>query len=404
MYKSRFQEWGVEKNSSAGRILSQTEKMCLHGKELDKTMGYLRRLSQPRRKEILDALKPLLVNNPVSLQAPLSPPDEIFFPERCIKELRSYVRQCHQSGLWPRDSLYGFKFEDVVPAWCSSPWQAAGLLKEGKTDKANRLLSRFATECRGQLERHDPLIFPYIYSSVLYFSGRFPPYATRLLAVIHRASKALLRGHPAHPLHTLIEILTQIGPQNMLHFGSRILLAYIDYVEESLGEAWPIVLEMLADTIDRLVFYNMMEPQEALKVGYRMILAAELQDHGRSQSILELKMALSLCHLRMARYSEGIQVLEDVLESHDPTRHSSKMLVSLHMQMAKLHDGDGEQSRALESAVRAVQTSIQEFGEVAGWTINSLRLLHDMREKVGHTEHAQKVMQDYDYLIEKMCS
>lgn len=406
MYKSRFRLWGIEKNASVTRILSTLGKAQLDGKDSERFKSYLQRLTEPRRKEVLKALTSQLSDHPNefrSLPPPLSPPDEILFPERCIRELGPYVEQCYQIGLWQRNDILGLKLEDTVPSWCKFVWQASCLLKEGKTGKANHLLWKFVIECPQQLVRHDPRLFQFLYTSIISFSLRFPQYAAELLKAFRLASQNLLRRHPTHPLQPLILILSRIGPENMLHWGSRILLAYIDYIKKSLGGVWPVVLDMLEDILYRLIHHGLMDPQEALKIGNGMALAAELEHHNRSQPFLELKVALSGCYLLESRYSEGRRVLHEVMTLHDPNVHSELMLVRLHIQMAKLYDGEGMRGKALESALRAVTLSIPEFDQRPEWTATSLGLLHELHQKVGHAEEADKVMRDYDYTVEKMC-
>lgn len=74
------------------------------------------------------------------------------------------------------------------------------------------------------------------------------------------------------------------------------------------------------------------------------------------------------------------------------------------MRVAKLYDGEGLQGEALGSALRAVRLSIGKFGYLPEWTITSLRLLHELHQKLGHAEEADKVMRDCDYIIKKMCN
>lgn len=270
MYKSRFRQWGIEKNASVARIRSSLDRVRLNGRDSERFKSYLQRLAEPKRTEVLKALAFQLPDHRIgigSLSSPLSPPDEILYPEQCIRELSLYVRQCLQTGLWQRDNILGLKLEDNVPSWCKFVWQAFGLLKEGKKGKANHLLSKFVIECPQQLTRHDPRLFQFLYTSIMYFPRHFPQYGTGLLKALRLVSQNLLRRYPRHPLLPLILILSRIGPHNMLHYASRILFAYIEFVKESLGGVWPVVLDMLEDILDRLINYGLINPQEASRIG-----------------------------------------------------------------------------------------------------------------------------------------
>lgn len=142
---------------------------------------------------------------------------------------------CYQTGMWQRNDILGLRLNDTVPSWCKFVWQAFGLLKEGRTGEANRLLSKFIIECPQQLERHDPRLFQCLYTSIMLFSLQFPQYAAELLKAFSLVSQDPLRRDPTHPLQPIILILSRIGPENMLHWGSRILFAYIDYISFWVG-------------------------------------------------------------------------------------------------------------------------------------------------------------------------
>ncbi|KAI1087306.1 Clr5 domain-containing protein [Rostrohypoxylon terebratum] len=416
MYKSRFAKWGFEKNMNSDRAMTELLEQvntggsspAVHDHPLNvKTKFYLERLTDERRRQFLrHILEPLAVTAPnSSTPSPrlLTPPGELLVQQQYIHLMQCYVKGSSEGHLWPSDPVTGFKNEDVVPAWCSPLMSAAWVLDEGKEDEAKRLLGLFVKQCSEQLVRQDPLLFAFIYTSVLFFAKTRPGIATYLLKVFYDISETLPWADSSHPLRHLLRLLYRLQPQGIVAHASNILLGYINIIHETLGEAYPIVQDMLSDTMMRMLSFGLCSPERVADLGNRMALVAKLQDRHRNRFYFNLQLYISKSYMKMGNYRAARETATDIMSSHNDGIRDERIAVMVHMLLCEINEAEGQQDEAIKSALRAIVASIEHFGEWSDWCVNALIFYRRVLERAGRVEEAQRVMQDRDLAIRKLC-
>ncbi|KAF4433459.1 hypothetical protein FACUT_8143 [Fusarium acutatum] len=227
MYKLRFTEWNLRKNMTRDRSATCVLNPDNNLMNLDKLKEYYRRQPEEKRRELLETLlQPLTKEQPLNNAAPqlsLTPPADLLNQEHRFHLLNTYVRGSSEDNLWPRDAKSGFKNEDHVPAWCSSVMSASLALREEKEGEATRFLQHFIKQSYDQLLRQDPLIFTFVYTS--------------------------------------------LGSTGIVAHAKSTILAYINMIYEALGKVYPIIQDMMSDTIWRLLRYKLMCPEEVATLG-----------------------------------------------------------------------------------------------------------------------------------------
>lgn len=372
--------------------------------DMQKTMLYLKRLPPGRRNQILQSrqtgqwdIAPATGN--VLLYTP-NAPNDLQLPEHCIYLLQQYVTGSSESGLWPRGPDGGFQNEDTVPNWCSPVMSAAWIQPEGKGNESTNLLAQFLHQCPQQLSRHDPLVFLFAYTSVLFFARTRPDIAGFVLRTFHAAARNLRLDNSSHPLATLFELLHRMGPEMIIFQASRILQAYVNIIQNTLGDTYPIVQDMTSDIMWRLLQYKLTSYEAVIDLGKTTIAAAEHQGHHRCKYFLQLKVQLVNSYIKLGRFQEARGLAEGV--EHSEFRDDS-MLPSFHMYMRRINEGEGRWADAKESSLKALTISIKLFGETSDWTLNTLIDYRKHLEAVGDRDTAQKVAQDRDWVIRELC-
>lgn len=74
-----------------------------------------------------------------------------------------------------------------------------------------------------------------------------------------------------------------------------------------------------------------------------------------------------------------------------------------HRLMCKIKEAEGCWDEAKLSALRAVATSITHFGADSYWAVNTLIAYRKVLEAMGENEQAQRVAQDRDLIVAKLC-
>lgn len=415
MYRSRFQLWGVKKNTKQNRVTAITHEASeltiepvagrgqaaiqavpSHaGEQTTEPSSLFRHRYSPHLGEINLSLR-------VHGTPPL--PADFYVPETCLKLLQSYVKGSSEGLYWSRDNHGSFLNEDVVRSWCSPLMSAAWVLQEGKLESATLLLGKFLDQSPQQLARQDPLVFIFIYTSVLFFAPNHPRIASFLLRNLYTATQ-WLPDMGRHPLRNLVLLLCHLGPDGIARNASKILLAYVGFIEAELGAAYPLVQDMTSDAVMRLVGGRLIGVETAAEHLRRMIMAAEAQGWHRCRYFLQLKMNLSKAYLNMGQlwYPEARRMVEEVSEDQYADIMDGGIQMDYHMLMCKVNEAEGRWEDAKLSALRAVVASWDHFGKESDWAVNTLILYTRILRQVGEHQFAEKVAQDRDILIRRLC-
>jgi hypothetical protein len=415
MYKSQFSLWKLEKNMTMNRALHAVERnvACVSSvtefsADSKKIRAYLHRLPDGEREyllaRILDTSKAERSINTVASPVSLLPPTEFFLPEGYFHLLNSYVKGSFEAESWPRDEMSGLKNEDTVPAWCSSIMSATWVLAEGKGAEANRFLLHFIEEAVPQLSRQDPRLFPFLYTSVLSFAKQRPDIAQWLIQALCTESEKLPWANSSHPLRLLLQLMLRLGPEDIIIHASNILLAYISIIQDALGGAYPIIQDMMSDTIFRLTHHDLLSVEEVVSLGRHMTLVAELQKRDRCKDYLNLKMNLAGAYLKMGNVRDARSTTTEVMNTQLEVANSERMMPSLHMLICRINEADGQVDDAIVSVLRAVVASIEIFGEFSDWTLNSLIMYRKVLARAGRLEEEQRIIKDRDLTIDKLSS
>ncbi|EXA00047.1 hypothetical protein FOWG_00386 [Fusarium oxysporum f. sp. lycopersici MN25] len=404
MYKLRFTEWNLKKNMTRGRSAACILDPEINLTNLGKLKEYYRREPENKRRELLETLlQPLMGETPINSTAPpvsLTPPADLLTQEYGFHLLNTYVRGSSEVNGCPRDAKSGFKNEDNVPAWCSSVMSASLALREEKEGEATRFLQHFIKQSHQQLLRQDPLIFTFVYTSVLFFATSRPGVARWLLNSLNDVSESLPWAGSSHPLRLLLQVMLQLGPTGIVTHAKSTILAYINMIYEALGKVYPIIQDMMSDTIWRLLRYKLMSPEEVATLGRGLVLAAELQNQHRCKDHINLKMQLADAYLESGKYIEARRTAEEI---KDVEYKSERMMPSLYMLLLRIDEAERGAEGAIESALRSVVMSMEVFGKWSDWTVNSLDFYYKVLKRAGRVDEAMKVVQDRDLAIEKLC-
>jgi len=370
--------------------------------DMDKFNGYIARLPQERRARLLNSLPgPLeaaILNKGVAPPRLLTSENDAGQLERCIGLLQGYVAGSSEGNMWARDPICGFRKEGVIQVWCSSVMSVAWILPEGKVKEANRLLQRFVNQFSEQLVRQDPLLFPFIYTSVLFFGKSHIEIGQYLLREFNAASKRLPWAD-SHPLRLLLELLQRLGPENMFSQATEILLAYIEMIHKALGKPCPIVQDLLADAIDRLKTRGVASTERLIRLAQRFLSESEKQDQHRNTDYLRLKLALADLYLQIGKYYMARETAKEIEASHDVI-----IRMHFHRLMSKIYDAEGHEDLSIEHALRALVIGMETFGEESDWAVNNLISYKRILQKFGRITDAQRVMWDRDRALEGLCN
>ena len=417
MYKARLAKWGAKKNVNPEDVrafLSHSKPLRSNTAarrsplSIEKVKTYISRLPEDRRRQFLKSLsKPLavIISGTCSvISRPPTPKDDESQFQHCIRLMHVYVRGSSENNLWPRDLNNGFRMQDDVPKWCSLVMSAAWVLKEGKEIEANRFLQQFVRHFPTQLVRQDPVLFAFIYTSVLFFARQYPYVAKYLLQEFYHASERLPWAGSLHPLRLLLVYLNRVGPEKMFLYAGEVLLAYVDMIHMTLGEAYPIVQDMLSDAMNRLQAYKLASPSKLAGLAQRMLLAAEIQNQHHCKYNLELKIGLSHIHLQMGKCSAAREIARDVMTPRNDDIRDGVVLMKFQMLFCKICEAEGKQDEAILYALRSLVTSINVFGQCSDWAVNNLIIYHQVLRRAGRSDDALLVSQDRDRTIEELCS
>ncbi|RKL14972.1 hypothetical protein BFJ68_g6105 [Fusarium oxysporum] len=171
-------------------------------------------------------------------------------------------------------------------------------------------------------------------------------------------------------------------------------------IYEALGKIYPIIQDMMFDTIWRLLRYKLTSPEEVATLGRGLVLAAELQNQHRCKDHINLKMQLADVYLESGKYIEARRTAEEI---KDVEYKSERMMPSLYMLLSRIDEAERGAEGAIESALRSVVMSMEVFGKWSDWTVNLLDFYYKVLKRAGRVDEAMKVVQDRDLAIEKLC-
>ncbi|KAF9766087.1 hypothetical protein IL306_001539 [Fusarium sp. DS 682] len=173
------------------------------------------------------------------------------------------------------------------------------------------------------------------------------------------------------------------------------------YIEhKALVKVYPIIQDMMSDTILRLLRYKLTSPEEIINLGCGLVLAAELQNQHRCKDHIILKMRLADAYLESGKYSDARRTAEEI---RDVEYKSERMMPSLYMLLSRIEEAEKGAEDAIESALKPVAISLEVFGEWSDWTVNSLDFYCKVLKRAGKVEEARREVQDHDLAIEKLC-
>ncbi|PVH81046.1 hypothetical protein DL98DRAFT_571414 [Cadophora sp. DSE1049] len=198
--------------------------------------------------------------------------------------------------------------------------------------------------------------------------------------------------------------MLRLGPEDIILHASNVLLAYINIIQDALGGAYPIIQDMMSNTVDRLISYDLLGAEEVVRLGRRMVLKAELQKHDRCKDYLNLKLKLANAYLKMGNLHDARITATEVLHTQVEVVNSERILPSLHMIIFKINEADGNVDDAILSVLRAVVASIGIFREFFDWMLNSLIMYREVLERAGRFEEAQRITKDRDLTIDMLSS
>ncbi|KAK8090981.1 Clr5 domain-containing protein [Apiospora phragmitis] len=410
MYKKHFRQWGLNKNLRFDRAVaalgharpdSRNSQVVDRQLSRERLQNYIRRLPENRRQQALQ----LVHGSGVAASPPRSvePPSDLGLVEHCIHLLSHHVRGSHESGEWPYDPETGVKYEKVVPNWCTSVMSAAWVLEEGKEREAQLLLARFQNEAPSQLQRPDPLIFLFFYTSVLYFVEKHSDKAWQLLRNF-RTIADHLPWPGKHPLRLLFQALHQLRPDNILAYASTILLTYVDLIHKTLGGAYPAVQDMLSDAMMRLLRWRLVSPEQIADLGHNMCTRAEREDRHHNEYYFNVKLHISNAYLLMGKNRSAEQVLDEIAAPHNKDSRDPRILMSVDRFRAKLHESEGRTSDAIECVLRSLVLTMKLDGKQGPHLLNGLILLGQLYERAGQVDEARRVREDRDATLEALCN
>ncbi|KAF4497465.1 hypothetical protein FAGAP_6365 [Fusarium agapanthi] len=190
------------------------------------------------------------------------------------------------------------------------------------------------------------------------------------------------------------------GPAGIVAHAKSTILAYINMIYEALGKAYPIIQDMMSDTIWRLLRHKLMSPEEVATLGRGLVLAAELQNQHQCEDQINLKMQLADAYLETGNYAEARRTAEEI---KDAEYKGERMMPSLHMLLSRIDEAGKGADGAIESALRSVVTSMEVFGKWSDWTVNSLDFYCKVLIRTRRVDEARRVVQDRDLAIDKLC-
>ncbi|KLO85901.1 uncharacterized protein LW93_14523 [Fusarium fujikuroi] len=170
------------------------------------------------------------------------------------------------------------------------------------------------------------------------------------------------------------------GPAGIVAHAKSTILAYINMIYEALGKVYPIIQDMMSDTIWRLLRYKLMRPEE---------------DH------INLKVQLADAYLESGNYREAPRTAEEI---KDVEYKSERMMPSLYMLFSRIDEVEKGAEGAIESALRSVVTCMEIFGKWSDWTVSWLDFYCKVLKRAGKVDEVRRVVQDRDLAIEKLCS
>ncbi|KAI3401524.1 hypothetical protein diail_10958 [Diaporthe ilicicola] len=392
VYRAHFRQWGLQKNMNLNRAVAA---LSSGDANQERARSYISRLPAFFRQQALRQPS-------ASPQRSLDPSDDLSVVENCIQLLSHQVNGSFESGVWPKNAVTGAKYEMVVPEWCTSVMSAAWVLKEGRGEEAQLLLTRFLSECHSQLQRHDPLIFAFMYTSVLYFTKEHPAIAWLLLRKFRSVAEELSwpRNHPAR---LLFLVLYQMGPDQMVVYANKILLTYVDLIHGALGGAYAIVQDMLSDAMMRLLSGGLMSPEQVADLGQNMCEKAERENRHQNEYYFNLRLHMANARLLMGDKDATKHLLDEITAPRNKDIRDPRILVAVNRTMARLHESDGAISEAIECLMRSIVLTLEIDGEHGPHLVNGLILLAKMYERSGQAEKAQRVREDRDATLKSLC-
>lgn len=361
----------------------------------ERARSYISRLPAPIRQQVLQQLS-------TSPGRSMDPPGDLSVVENCIQLLSQQVDGSFESGVWPKHALTGAKYEMTVPEWCTSVMSAAWVLKEGRQGEAQLLLARFQNECHIQLQRHDPLIFAFMYTSVLYFAREHPTIAWQLLRKFRSVADELPWPR-SHPARLLFRLLYQLGPDQMVSYANKILLAYVDLIHGALGGAYPIVQDMLSDAMMRLLTGGLMSPEQIADLGHDMCEKAQRENRNQNEYYFNLRLHMANARLLMGDKDTAKHLLDEIAAPCNKDIRDPRILVGVNRTMARLHESEGAMSEAIECLTRSIVLTLEIDGEHGPHLMNGLILLAKLYERSGQAEKAWRVREDRDATLESLC-
>ncbi|KAG6355589.1 hypothetical protein INS49_003551 [Diaporthe citri] len=90
-----------------------------------------------------------------------------------------------------------------------------------------------------------------------------------------------------------------MGPDQVVAYANKILLAYVDLIHRALGGAYPIVQDMLSDAMMRLLTGGLMSPEQIADLGQDMCEKAERENRHQNEYYFNLRLHMANARLLM---------------------------------------------------------------------------------------------------------
>lgn len=427
MYKSRLKQWGLRKNyryEEVNEIIRQQTTRAptksntpsvVVGSRVRKGDGRRSRLYRRQPEAIIIKSGPTTVSprtavavlqrltpppsgptcrvpSPVgqpeiSFLFPLTPPEELKYPEECSFHITRYCAGAFEKGIWALDSPEWLNINRGVVDWFNRIALARGALAGGHTQQGFKLLQLCFDEYKDMIMVQDPRLMLYTVTAIFLLVA-YPEIIDMFMKYISNLSR-ILQG-PFHPLHQIISSLEQMGFSKMQEYARIIFDAQIAEFERYLSPDNQVLQSMAVFAIRNLAVSGLIDTDVA---------EGKLRTFPRDNDNGRISMALAQVLMMGARYSEARRICEELLASGIKRERTLAGGYDTLFLICRL---EGKEDLIRAASIRRINFCLETFGAKADWTVDACADYEKYLRDVGDNTTADNVFTDFGVQMEKL--
>ncbi|KAH8595003.1 Clr5 domain-containing protein [Bisporella sp. PMI_857] len=432
MYKTRFLQWGVQKNRkrrpvgdacseklSPGVVGGVLESLPQGHNQECRSRAYPQHLSISLERQLVSSRNKFTSqsitfgNNSgvklyhgrspdpsISNLFPLITPYSLLVPEEIICILQNYASSSFGSGIWNKHLLEQHNYGEPLRDWFNTLYISVETILKGETSRGFRMLNGCFQQYHRHLKDQNPTLFIKIYEMTRVISDTHPELARSFISFSRNLAEIVFG--PSHPLSQLTSKLHAMNPQELSANVQGVLEAYNGVLKGYMGDESVYMARLDLGILNYMRHYRLASCT-ALESSLRASISNLSHVPAAQFVLLQVQNELAwTLYILEGRNAEARQLAQEVLNFRNERAFDTAKARCWELLFAIARQ-EGGKEEVLKVGEERIAWCRERWGGKGDRTLNALTDLRAYLISVGDDDGLRKVDGEYERVYGAMC-